>query len=1076
MSEKRAKRTESAASGSLDAPHAAAVPAGFFMLRTPVLPVDVLSEWSAVGADLSFDERVRAQRAALRAIVDRPEVREALRVASPSVFARLGAWMDDPLGREGRKLEPVLVRYVTRMAARAAPFGMFAGVGWGELGSATSLVALAEPRRRARVDQDALRHVTRALSADKAAGDGVTFRPNRSLYDVDGERMRYLRTVVSDGKPRYELVGVERDEALACALEAARGGRTRAAIAHAIAAHLETDADEARAYVDGLVDAELLETVLTPPLTGANALDVLAVETKSMPDLHARFESLRASVRELDGSDLGRRWGAAAEALEAELAGYGVTGHALDVTLTTGAAGTLSLDDATALALGAELLHRTVEARDPFRDFRGAFVARFGRERVPLMAALDETDGVGFADPREPPREPPGSILEGFGDRRRVRSAGARWTRWSRFLLGELEAVWSAGATTLELDPAKVAAVVGRTPDAQPMPESFAAFASVIGEGGERRFLLHSFLGQSAARLLGRFASLDEHAAARLRAHLREEEDAHPAAIFAEIVHFPASGRGANVVTRPALRDWEIAFAGRGAADEAHTLTLADLFVTVREGRVILSTREGREVVPRLSVAHNYASGQVAAYRFLGTFQEDGVVDGAGWSWGAFAAARFLPRVTAGRVLLSPAEWGLAAAEIASLARPTLHERCEAMSALRAARRLPALVGLREGENVLPFDLDLPLSVDAFIDALRGESSARVVESFHGRESAAARGPSGRHVAEVVVPFMRARSTRRGLAGTEPAAPAPERVRPASPPAGARRAPAEGEGKSPAEHGRAETRALDWCVAHVRVPPSSLSRAVLALAASAHLTSARDGKRWLYEVDASAESPLTFAVRGRDVRAPTLSAIEAALGALAGSRASWFATFAAPDVKSGAVRSAFALDLAAVDSAWSARALGLAAGALPDWAVVLASWEGWLGAFGLSTERRVSWAEALLARRTRELGLADAFRHAAAARYRERRAEVDAVLSGESLSADLRVALAERATAAVPLIERARAAMREDAREASLDATLRGTASRLVFRRQALHEALLAVLALKHYQSRAARARGRAPR
>ncbi|XYH94967.1 lantibiotic dehydratase [Sorangium sp. So ce1128] len=120
--------------------------AEFFILRTPLLPFD---EWLAFGEGLAapaalgdparLEEAVARDRARLRerlrALAERPEVREALFVASPSFEESLNAWLAGPDTERGLKAEHVLVRYFARMAGRATPFGLFAGWSQGRVAS-----------------------------------------------------------------------------------------------------------------------------------------------------------------------------------------------------------------------------------------------------------------------------------------------------------------------------------------------------------------------------------------------------------------------------------------------------------------------------------------------------------------------------------------------------------------------------------------------------------------------------------------------------------------------------------------------------------------------------------------------------------------------------------------------------------------------------------------------------------------------------------------------------------------------------------------------------------------------------
>src|SRR5258706_6869326 len=108
---------------------------GFFVLRTPLLPFDDFLDWgaklTAPGAlnnreqlklNLATDREMLRDR--LSQIVSRPEVLEALYVASPDLEGSLDNWRQSPNSSRGQRLERALVRYFSRMTSRATPFGL----------------------------------------------------------------------------------------------------------------------------------------------------------------------------------------------------------------------------------------------------------------------------------------------------------------------------------------------------------------------------------------------------------------------------------------------------------------------------------------------------------------------------------------------------------------------------------------------------------------------------------------------------------------------------------------------------------------------------------------------------------------------------------------------------------------------------------------------------------------------------------------------------------------------------------------------------------------------------------------
>src|SRR5690242_9811623 len=101
------------------------------VLRTPALPMTALVEWAS--DDPATARRFLAER------VELPAGREALFVASPSLFDAIEIWRTAPFSPAGQRAEHSLVKYAARMMARSTPFGLFSAVSAGRLDRATEL-------------------------------------------------------------------------------------------------------------------------------------------------------------------------------------------------------------------------------------------------------------------------------------------------------------------------------------------------------------------------------------------------------------------------------------------------------------------------------------------------------------------------------------------------------------------------------------------------------------------------------------------------------------------------------------------------------------------------------------------------------------------------------------------------------------------------------------------------------------------------------------------------------------------------------------------------------------------------
>ena len=763
--------------------------AEFFVLRTPLLPFDELESWSdGLEAPAADRERLRAR---LRALIERPEIREALFVASPNLEVGLEAWRRDPDSKKGRRAEEALVRYVVRMASRSTPFGLFSGCSVGKVGTETRLrlAPREDYRRRTRLDMDYLFALAEELEASPELRASLLFRPNSSLYRAAG-RWRYAESRLQGFQRIHQLVGVDASPYLDATLDRAAAGATPGELARALVASDpdgEIALEEAEEFVTELIDTQLLVSDLAPPVTGREPVEDLAAQLAEHPVAAAVAARLRQARAALAGLDAGRVGDAGPDRYREIAGGLGELPARIDlqrlfqVDMIKPAPGsTLGPEVLEEIERGIRLLRRVAEVprEDPLGELRRLFLDRYGSGReVPLVEVLDEEIGIGFRRARGAaaegspllaglvfPAESPDPILA---------SSATASPVWHRVLLGKLSAALAAGDGEIEITEGDLAELSeDRLP---PQPDAFQAMILLAASSPEAlargafKLLLRNVFGPSGARLLGRFCHADDELRRCLEGHVQAEESLQPGALFAEIVHLP-EGRTGNILWRPVLRPFEIPYLGRSGAPEERLLPVTDLLVSVSGQEIILrSGRLGRRVIPRLTSAHNYGQGSLGLYRFLCSLQAQGAREALFWSWGALESAPSLPRVTSGRLVLERARWRIPTGEIRRLADARGAARFQGVQELRARRRLPRWVAFAERDNELVVDLDNVLCVDAFLSLARRSPQVDLVEMFPSPDELCATGPEGRFLHEISIPVLRRREPSEVRSAARPA-------------------------------------------------------------------------------------------------------------------------------------------------------------------------------------------------------------------------------------------------------------------------------------------------------------------
>jgi len=761
---------------------------GFFLLRTPLLASDELAAWgshlrapAAAGDPSALVAAIKADRRELRGwlgdLLSRPVVIEALHTATPALMEALEEWRRDPDSKKGRRAESALVRYSVRMTARATPFGMFAGCTIGRAGTPSRLLLAPQSsyRRHSRLDMGYLFSLAEELNQDGEVRRFLRYRPNSSIYRAAG-RLRYAEARYSGETVNYHLVVVESDEFLDAALARAGAGATPGEIAAAVAASDpdgEISLQEAEGYVAELIDSQLLMSELWPTLTGPEAVHGL-IETlrgTGAPAAEAAASTLRRAheaLEELDRKGLGNDPKCYSEIT----AGLEPLPQRADrrrlYQIDLFKPGELSLDPAVIeeVARAVEALHRLSSPKlgDRLEGFCERFIDRYGTQRlVPLVEALDDEVGAGLPSAAIGAGASP--LLEGLDFSRTEAPEKVTWGPREELLLGKLMQARASGAFEITIDDEDLKGL--ETPRRPPMPDSFQVMAT-LASAGEEALAAGDFLvwvryafGPSGARLAGRFCHGDAEIARLVSEELRTEEALDPDAAFAEVVHV-AMGRLGNIASRPVLRDWEIAYLGVSGAPRERQIPVGDLLVTVEGSEAVVYSRSlGRRVVPRLTSAHNFNFGTLAVYRFLCSLQTQGVRAGAQWYWRPFEKQPFLPRVRYGRAILSRAQWQVTGEEIKQLRARRDADRYAAARRWREERGIPRRVLFSDEDLELLVDFDNVLSLDAFLAIARESTEVMLTEFWPGFDAQPVRGPEGRFVHELTIPFARRREPTR---------------------------------------------------------------------------------------------------------------------------------------------------------------------------------------------------------------------------------------------------------------------------------------------------------------------------
>ncbi len=712
-------------------------PLDFFVLRLPLLPVTSLFHL--------HPDRDNVLRQAWSAAV----FREALHTASPTLYEHVSQHLGQKNWPLPDSLASTLWSYFRRMSSRCTPFGLLAGCAPGRVANHTQFSFCEHDRlnRRIRLDTACLDQLTQAVLQQPVIRNQVRFYPSNTVYQV-GSQLRYTEKRLIGTRLHYVVSAVEVTLVIRAVLQRAKGGATLQQLTEPLQ-NRGIDQQEALVFVDELIAMQLLVSELEGFVTGDDPLCYLvnrlgqcgnlpeeaSIVSQLKQDLSrannssTAYEKVRNTLRPLDLKLPPARW------IQTDLF-FRTRQNQLGAPVLN-----------TIVEQVAQL-HRLNRSDTPkgLLAFGNRFRERYEEQEIPLLLALDSDYGIGYADVAGTGGDFT-PLLEGLDLGTDSRDEKPVWQGSESLMVSLL--VQSVGqknaAVDIDDDWLNQLPEVGQTA----WPASFYVMGTLLGESanaidaGDFQFQFRSAAGPSAASLLGRFCQNQPELTELVRAALREEEAHYPDAVFAEIIHI-SDERAGNIGQRPVLRAYEIPYVNQASVDQNGQILSDDLLVSVRAGGqvVLRSRRLGKEVIPRLSTAHNYRLG-LSVYRFLCDLSLQQNRLAMSWDWGMLQDQPFLPRVTYRNLIVSRAQWTLRAGEIKSKAE---------LRQWLAQYRVPRWVSIVDADNELLTDLNTPAGLEEIYKLVSKKEAVRLVEWMATPDRCWIQDEKGAYTNELIIP------------------------------------------------------------------------------------------------------------------------------------------------------------------------------------------------------------------------------------------------------------------------------------------------------------------------------------
>lgn len=691
---------------------------------------------------------------------------EGVYLASPVLYAACRRMLEgEEFDARGlRKLQQAILKYYTRMYSRCTPFGLFSGcaVARWNTGPTKLVIKHNQFQRHTRFDMHYLCALAQHLAGAAGVKEKLGFTRNSSLYTI-GDEVRYIEYYYQEGKRIHKISSIQRTDYIDRVLLAATGyQRIEELAAQLVDAEISTA--EAVAFIHGLIDAQVLVSELEPAITGAEfILQIKSILTKLDPDeqgmLRELLDWLGGIENKLDELDTNLVNPITAyEAIQQELVRLPVDFDAgklfqcdLFYSLDQDWVDDRYQDD---LLEALSVLNRLCPAPvQEMQEFIQLFKERYEDREMPLLEVLDTETGIPYRGNTGIELSP---LINDFIFIRPELPVNLSWGKLERFWDAKIRQAVEAQQLHIELN----------EKDLEPFDEQEMIAAPSLSlmfrllNAEHSVVYLESATGSSAANLLGRFAHGSSEIEELVNAVTQKEQELEPAIVYAEIVHLPESRVG-NILLHPAFRKYEIPYLAKASVPGEFQLPANDLMVSIRNNRVVLRSKKlNREIIPRLSSAHNYRIQPLPVYEFLCDLQNQGISGGYQFSWGGVAQVhKFLPRVQYKKVILHPATWHLERADWEELLKTDKENQELALYSWLMQWRLPEKIVLADGDNELLIHFSNPLLRNLFLDVLSKTQVLVLKEFLYGNQTGVGTSDGAAHANQFIAILQKQEST-----------------------------------------------------------------------------------------------------------------------------------------------------------------------------------------------------------------------------------------------------------------------------------------------------------------------------
>lgn len=659
----------------------------FFLFRAPTLPIGKFLKANNTSSNLELAQNFK------KLFLENPELLTALYISSEIVGKIVENWLKNDKKLENRQLYTIY-KYLSRMAVRPTPFGLSAGIGMGKISDNTTEIILGNNSRiHSRINV--------ALLASQFRGTLMALKKPESNLHLNsvlfqhGCYYRYAKQSLND-PTGLDRVKVPINPLLRSVFKKIGKGESYLNLKKHLVEKGLSEPDSG-SYIINLLEEQFLVSSLEPFLTGEKYRQMLS---------EIDFKNFKGVISSNSKNHVSNNHDKTVEYWEKIFSNTGLSFWSeIEVNKQ------FLPEKANINIRQVEIIVNEIAELIPYSqeidlteliEFKKKFVTKYEQREIPLLEALDADVSIGYGNSRDQYKHnnPLLNFMEDKSD-----PVIQKRNTFSEFITKKL----ISENTPIELDlinkkDSSLDSIKRKLP-----PTSFIFGNLLLEESkstGEKEFyfVLKAWSGPNSNTLMSRFGYMDQSLQQKMRFIAEMESEVYKDYILAEVTFSPA-GNEANILQRPDLYTFEIPVLGTSSKNKEFQIPLSDLLISVKNDRVcVRSKRHNKNIMPRISSAHNYKRGN-PIYRFFGDLQHQYAPHYINWKWNEVNDSPYLPRVTYKHIILSRARWYIDIQPVREFNDDLLAETIKHY-------KIANIILIAEGDNELYVDLATPWGRD----------------------------------------------------------------------------------------------------------------------------------------------------------------------------------------------------------------------------------------------------------------------------------------------------------------------------------------------------------------------------